>query len=102
MAYPPGDRDVQVIFAFVPAHKSPDGIPTLTFMMPEKSWHYMDGAMCHEFDLTNLDIPLRVMIARTETHETGMALLTEANGAPLKKFKDVRHVDLQFRGKPER
>lgn len=78
-----------------------DGVPTLVFVMPEQSWQYMQNGLGHEFDLTNVGIPLRVVIGRTATHETGMADLERANGGSLKKARDVRHIDMHFGKKPD-
>jgi hypothetical protein len=90
------DRDEKVIFAFAPASSAADRVPTLTFMIPEKSWHYMQDGLCHEFNLTNVGIPLRVVIARCDDHAHGMAILEQANGGTLQKAKDVRHVDMHI------
>jgi hypothetical protein len=95
------DREQQVIFAFVPQSKAADGIPTLTFMMPEASWHYMRNGLGHEFDLTNVGIPLRVIIGRSANHASGMAQLEKANGGTMKKFTEVRDADLKFGQKPK-
>jgi hypothetical protein len=92
----PSDREEKVIFAFAPASSQPDHIPTLTFMMPEKSRHYMRNGMCHEFNLTNVGIPLRIIIGGCDDHAHGMAILQQANGGPLNKFKDVRDVDMHM------
>jgi hypothetical protein len=95
------DRDKKVIFVFVPADAAEDGIPTLTFIMPEESWNYMRRGLGHEFDLTNVGIPLRVLIGRTRNHATGIAELEKANGGTMKRFKDVSGADLHFDQKPK-
>jgi hypothetical protein len=94
-------RDEKVIFAFVPADAAPDGVPTLTFMMPEQSWHYMRKGLGHEFDLTNVGIPLRVLIGRTRNHATGIAELEKANGGAMRKAKRVFDADVHFGQKPK-
>jgi hypothetical protein len=94
-------RDEQVIFAFTPGCDEPDGIPSLVFIMPEAAWSYMRNGMGHEFDLTNVGIPLRIVIGRTKDHETGMKLVEQANTMKAANVKDVRHVDVHFGSKPK-
>lgn len=94
-------RDEKVIFAFTPGCDEPDGIPSLAFIMPEAAWTYMRNGLGHEFDLTNVGIPLRVVIGRTETHETGMKLLEQANTMKAAEYKDARYVDMHFGKKPD-
>jgi hypothetical protein len=94
-------RDQKVVFAFVPADRSEDGIPTLMFMMPEEAWRYMSKGLGHEFDLTNAGIPLRVLIGRSRNHATAMAELEKANGGKLKGFMDLRDANFKFDQKPK-
>lgn len=91
-------RDEKVIFAFAPADSQSDNIPLLTFIMPEAAWAYMRNGLGHEFDLTNVGIPLRVLIGRTKTYDIGIKELTKANGGPM---KDAQHVDMHFGKKPD-
>jgi hypothetical protein len=95
------NREEKVIFAFAPGGDSPDGVPTLTFIMPEEAWHYMRTGMGHEFDLTMVGIPLRVAIGRTKNHASGIKLLEQMNGGPMAKAKNVMDADLSFGQKPK-
>jgi hypothetical protein len=92
----PKDPEQQVLFAFVPADKSADGVPLIAFLMPEPSWGYMAEGLAHEFDLTNVGLPLRIVIGRTPTREAGLDLLRAANGGPLTDINFVLDVDLSF------
>jgi hypothetical protein len=65
----------QCIFAFKPAENQPDGVPVLVFLMPQAGWDYMRNGLGHDFDLTNVGIPLKVLIGRCETRESGIAML---------------------------
>lgn len=94
-------RDEKVIFAFAPAHSQPDNIPVMTFLMPEAAWSYMQKGLCHEFDLTNVGLPIRVLIGRTKTHQTGLKLLEDMNGGSLKSFKELWDADVHFGQKPK-
>jgi hypothetical protein len=93
------DRETKTLFAIVPASGATDGIPVLTFLIPTKGWDYMYGGMSHDFDLTNIGIPLKVIIGRCEDHADGMAMLGQANGGDMKKFKDIRDADVSFEPK---
>jgi hypothetical protein len=90
------DREMQVVFAMAPGRADKDGIPVLTFLMPPKSWTYMAGGMGHEFDLTNVGIPLRVLIGRCASHADGMDMIYRANA----DCKDARDVDMRLNKKP--
>jgi hypothetical protein len=81
----------QCLFAFKPAENQPDGIPILMFLMPEAAWDYMHDGMSHEFDLTRVGIPIKVVIGRTKDQETGMALLQVTN-----ETIDARDADVSF------
>jgi hypothetical protein len=85
----------QCIFAYQAAETQPDGIPVLVFLMPQAAWDYMQGGMGHDFDLTNVGIPLKVLIGRCETRESGIAMLRKT-GLIDDRTKDAQHVDLAF------
>lgn len=84
----------QVVFAYASGEEQPDGVPILTFLMPEASWSYMEGGWCHEFDLTKVGIPIKVMIGRVRNHAHAHALIGKANAR--RKPADVSHVDLHM------
>lgn len=92
----PATREERVIFAFTPSDIAPENIPVLAFIMPEASWTYMQSGLGHEFDLTALGIPLRVVIGRTATHATGMEELRRAHGETAERYKDLRDADVRF------
>jgi len=89
-------RDEQVLFAFAKAVDEPDGVPALLFLIPQAAWDYMKDGRGHDFDLTNLGIPLKVLIARTATNESGMNEL-RAVGVVDSNTKDAREVDISFK-----
>jgi hypothetical protein len=91
------DREDRVLFGYCPADASGDGVPNLVFMMPEAAWAYMSTGMCHEFDMTHVGIPMRVIIGRCRDHAEGMRLLSMASDG---KFKDLRDVDMKLDQKP--
>jgi hypothetical protein len=93
------DRETKILFAFAPPDSQPDGVPVITLMMPQKAWEYMNGGMSHDFDLTNIGIPMKIIIGRCRDHAHGMAILEQANGGALKRsgYKDVRdHLDVSI------
>lgn len=94
----PTNREKQVIFAIAPGSDMADGIPVLTFLIPEAGWDYMRNGMSHDFDLTNVGLPLKIVIGRTKNHATGMALL-EPFLRRSKNLIDAREVDVGFRDK---
>lgn len=67
------------LFAYTPAGNTESGVPMLLFLLPEAGWAYMANGLGHEFDLTNLGIPLQVVIARCVDHADGRAMLQKAN-----------------------
>lgn len=100
MKTPDNPNREKVVFAFTPADQSPDGVPTLAFLMPQAAWDYMQDGLGHEFDLTNVGVPLQVIIGRTETYQTGVALLSQVNALTGTTPKDVSGADLHFGKKP--
>lgn len=92
----PSERDKQVVFAMVPGHLSPDGIPFLTFLMSDAAWHYMKDGLGHDFDLVNVGVPLRVQIGRCRSHADGRRMIEEANKR-VAEFKDISEIDLGFK-----
>lgn len=94
----PQNRDQQVIFAFSRAEDNKDGVPTLVFLMPQAAWDYAVNGLGHDFDLRKVGIDLKVIIGRTETHETGMAML-KTSGALREDTQDMRETSVAFKPK---
>jgi len=89
-------RDEQVLFAFARACDTPDNIPVLTFLISEAAWAYAKDGLGHDFDLTRVGIPVKVIIGRTKNNAAGLELLRAANRIG-EEVKDVRNVDLGFK-----
>jgi hypothetical protein len=85
------------LFAYTPAENNPDGsgTPMLCFLMPEAAWDYMRGGMCHEFNLTNVGIPIQVVIGRCKDYAHGKQLLAMA-GALTPKTADISDSDIDL------
>jgi hypothetical protein len=94
------DRAEKMLFAFAPAESNDSKVPLLTFLMPEQAWQYMHDGLCHEFDLTQIGIPIQVIIGRCKDHAQGAEILETLNGGALRKLKDVRDVSVKFGQKP--
>lgn len=94
-ANPAQSRGTKCLFAFTPADAAPDGVPVLAFLMPEAGWSYMQNGMCHEFDLTNVGIPLQVVIGRCVDHADGMNILRAANALGA-ATKDITKTDIDM------
>jgi hypothetical protein len=88
-------RPEQVVFVYGDAAQTKDGVPVLTFLIPQAGWDYMVAGLGHEFDLTHLGVPIKVLIGRCNTREDGIAALRAA-GLDL---KDVQAVDVRFNQK---
>lgn len=86
----PIPREAKTLFAYAPA--VPDGVPVVTVLIPEKAWAYMIDGNCHDYDMTNIGIPLRLIIGRCHDHADGMTIFEQANGGALKRhgFVDIR------------
>jgi len=94
---PTTDTEQKVLFAFAPAESQPDGIPTLVFLMTQKARDYMINGLSHDFDLTKIGIPLKVIIGPCHDHASGLAQLEKANGGPLARgFRDARGVSMEI------
>lgn len=91
------------LFAYTPAENNPDGsgTPILCFLMPEAAWEYMQGGMCHEFNLPTVGIPIQVVIGRCKDYADGRAMLAAA-GALTAKTADISDsgIDLHLGSKP--
>jgi hypothetical protein len=93
MAQQPEKPDQKMLFALSPGSAETDGIETLTLLIPQAAWDYMRNGMCHEFDLTKIGVPLRMVLAGTPTHKTGLELLRMFG---ITKTKDVSTVDMHL------
>lgn len=91
----PTAREKQVLFAYKPAHETQDKVPVLAFIIPQAAWDYMKNGLGHDFDLTNVGIPLKIVIGRTKTQATGVAELRKA-GLTSEATHDLRDVDVSF------
>lgn len=90
----PEAHDDQVLFALSPPASQKDGIPLLAFVIPEGAWNVMLDGRSHDFDLSVIGIPLKVIIGRSTDHLGGLKMLEAANGGPLHDFLDYRDVDV--------
>ena len=72
--------EIQCIFAYTPADKSPSGVPVIAFLMPEAGWAYMASGLCHEFDLTKIGVPIQVVIGRCRDRAHGRSMLNIGPG----------------------
>jgi hypothetical protein len=89
------EREMKCLFAYTSAAHAPDGVPVLMFLMPEAAWAYMRDGLCHEFDLTNVGVPIQVVIGRCRDHAHGKAMLRAA-GAMDKTAQDTSEADLDM------
>ena len=88
-------RESKCLFALCHAEQSPSGVPVLMFLMPDAAWHYMQSGLCHEFDLTNVGVPIQVVIGRCKDHAHGKAMMAQS-GAMTKDTIDTTEADLDM------
>ncbi len=81
-------KDEQCIFAL---SEPTNGVTTVLFLMPEGAWKYMQDGYGHEFDLTNVGLPVKVVIGRCKDHADGIKMLRVNN-----KTLDVRSLDMRL------
>lgn len=87
-------RENQVQFAFAPA---PDdrSAPTIILGIPREAWTYMKDGQTHQFDLTKVGIPLKLILFGGKTQveiTTTLQSFVPAN-VPV---QDARHVELSI------
>lgn len=97
----PRPNEEKVLFAFTPGSDAPDGVATLVFMMPQSAWEYMHTGLGHDFDLTKLGIPIKVVIGRCKNRKDGLEKLSPWL-ANAKKVADATGVDIGFKDGPQK
>lgn len=86
----PGSREHKVAFGI--GSGSADGVPVLVMLISQAAWDYMQGGLGHDFDLTNVGLPLKLVLGRTESYDTGLAELR----AMHPNAKDATAVDMSI------
>jgi hypothetical protein len=89
---PPAES--QVIFAVAP---SEDGPPMMTFFMTPTSFQWMQKTgQCHQFDLTEIGLPIRAAIIFAKNRADALAQVHAHNEALGRQVKDLTQIDVGF------
>jgi hypothetical protein len=87
MAQPPEDK---IVFALSPAGDG-DGAPMLLLGIPAGAWEHMKDGKTHTFDLTNIGIPLKLVLYGAANHTAAMQMIEahlDQTGETLLKMFD--------------
>ena len=68
-----------------------NGVTTVCFLLPEGAWEYMKSGLGHEFDMTKVGLPVRVVIGRCKSHADGMSMLNTST-----ETVDLRGMDMRI------
>jgi hypothetical protein len=83
----------QVLYTYRPGEGNADGKSALVVMITQSAWEALQSGGHAAFDLTEAGLPLRVLIGRTKTQESGMTELREA-GVITEQTKLVTRMPL--------
>lgn len=82
----------QMVFA---VGNEPDGSPIVIFGVTEAAWNYMREGKTHNFDLTRLGLPFKVMCFGAKDYAEARAILSQARGEKA----DLTHIDFSIKPK---
>lgn len=75
--------------------------PVLIFGITPKAWEYMKDGETHQFDLTKVGVPFKVMMFGAADYQSALDVLTigaQMENIPVHKVTDI---DLSFQPKEE-
>lgn len=77
-----------------------DGIPLVVLGCTNGAWDYMRDGKTHNFDLTSLGIPIKVMVFGAPDHTTAMKTLEAGAKTGGSSLIDARNKDFSIKPKP--
>jgi hypothetical protein len=93
VAYPAEEEDRNVLLSMM---RGDDGISVLTFFIPEVAWDtVLKVGNTQQFDLTKVDVPLRVILTGCKDYQTAINM-TEIAAALLGVKVKRTSVDLRI------
>jgi hypothetical protein len=87
-----------IIFAVSPEGTG-DGVPLVILGVPRGAWRYMHDGKTHNFDLTKVGIPVKLMIFGAMNHDAAMKILDDAAKAGGTTYEDARQKDFSIQPK---
>ncbi len=85
--------DDKILFGISPPE---DGIHTILLGVPEGAWDYMKDGLTHNFDLTSLGLPVRILMYGGKDHAAVNKLLMDGMSAAGIPVLDERRTDFSI------
>jgi hypothetical protein len=95
----------KIVFAVSPDGQG-DGVPMLILGVPAAAWEYMKDGKTHNFDLTKIGVPLKLVLFGADSHDAAMKVLQDDLKARGEPYLDERRRDFsiepkEFDNRPE-
>lgn len=90
------DIENKMVFAVSPEGNG-DGVPMLLLGIPAGAWEYMKDGKTHQFDLTKIGLPVRIMLYGAPDHSAAMKMVEghlSDRGLP---YLDARREDFSIK-----
>jgi len=71
--------------------------PVLTIGVPQAAWEYMKDGKTHNFDLTSIGFPIKLILFGAESHDAAMRTLEQAAKQQGVAILDERRRDFDIK-----
>lgn len=68
------DIEQKIVFAISPQGQG-DGVPVIILGIPRGAWEYMRDGKTHNFDLTKVGVPVKIIAYGASTHAAAMKMI---------------------------
>lgn len=83
------------VFAISPRGQG-DGVPLLIIGIPAGGWDYMKDGKTHNFDLTKIGVPIKMVLFGAENHDAAMKVLSDGCAERGEAYLDERQADFSI------
>jgi hypothetical protein len=89
----------KIVFANSPRGQG-DGVTLLLVGVPRDAWVYMKDGKTHHFDLTQVGMPVKMILFGARNHDAAMAVLQESAKSRGEAYLDERRRDFSIKPEP--
>jgi hypothetical protein len=73
-----------------------DGVPLVLLGIPAEAWEYMKDGKTHNFDLTKVGLPIKIIIFGAESHDAAIKMINGHMSEHNLPYFDERHKDFSI------
>ena len=92
------DIESKIVFGVAPEGNG-DGVTTVLLGIPAGAWEHMKDGKTHNFDLTKIGLPIRILLYGAENHTAAMKMVEGHISDRGLSYLDQRREDFSIKPK---